>query len=393
MLRRVLATVLLMACTVLVLANAGPLARGWPWANPQAIKRDISVSDGEQTLRPLAERLVRSDPMQIESLSRLALIDFQYNRPKLADRTLRVAGQLGWRDPLVQNYWMLLSIQAGAWQPAAQRLDALLRIDAEPPYWQSGFDTMIANPAGRDALADRLAEDPHWAHSELVNFSPSDTPPERIADRIALLEAGWRKGLRINCGDLNQLTSNIFHANQTDIAYRLWVTHCDPEMAKGERNGVFQLIQPDGDNTLFGWQLGSAGNFNVDWTTQNDGSPALEINTSSSIKEMVAKRYIGLAPGAYQLAWRATNSANQATDQVGFQLTCMAKDQGRGDDIPLNATKVRDNGRTADFIIPAGPGCPLQTLAISVAPPGSALTQNNVAIQGMIIRRVSAARQ
>ena len=76
---------------------------------------------------------------------------------------MRLAGQLGWREPASSLYLFEEAMRAGDVGAAARRLDGLWRADPMRPIAPAMARRLIATPLGRAALERRLALGPAWA--------------------------------------------------------------------------------------------------------------------------------------------------------------------------------------------------------------------------------------
>lgn len=96
-----------------------------------------------------AKRLVRRRPLPAENLTLLATVQAKAGAMDEAQRTIQIAGQRGWRDPLAQEAVLRLALAAGDQAEAARRYAALFLRDRTPDRLLEELGpAVLAEPGG-----------------------------------------------------------------------------------------------------------------------------------------------------------------------------------------------------------------------------------------------------
>ncbi len=183
----------------------------------------------------LAERLVARAPIEPSSTALLGASRAASGDDSGADRAFRVAGQLGWRTPVTQSYWLFAALAAGDTRVAAQRLDALLRMRPDLLARPETLTPFESDAAGRDALFERLTTRPPWLAAYAGATDPA-TPAGLIARRLPVLTMLAERGIVLGCSSIAQGLGQLLSAGLTSEAATLRRSHC-PEPARESFSG------------------------------------------------------------------------------------------------------------------------------------------------------------
>jgi hypothetical protein len=218
-----------------------------------------------------------------------------------ADAAFRVAGQLGWRVPVTQRYWLARALQLGDWRVAAQRLDALLRQQPTLVNEAALIDPFETERAGRAELLARLALRPDWL--ERYGTDAEGLSPERLARRATVLVDLAKAGVVTGCKVAGAPVGRLAALGAVAEAQRLWRAQCgggqglvnDPRFA---RASLTEAASP------FDWAMGS--NADLDLSFSSDTGPRqLNVRGPARFTQPIASQLLVLAPGRYRLSWRA----------------------------------------------------------------------------------------
>jgi len=177
-----------------------------------------------------AERLVARAPIEPSSTTLLGASRAASGDDGGADRAFRVAGQLGWRTPMTQSYWLSAALAAGDTRVAAQRLDALLRQRPDLLSRSEVLAPFESDAAGRDALFERLLTRPPWLEAYAGATDPA-TPAALIARRLPVLTMLAGHGIVLGCAAIAPALGQLLSAGLTSEAATLRRWHC-PESAR-----------------------------------------------------------------------------------------------------------------------------------------------------------------
>lgn len=184
-----------------------------------------ALRDGDaRSIVMIGEKAVRDAPTDPQSTAMLGAGLLISGNQTRADRAFRVAGRLGWRVPITQNYWMAKALEVSDYQSAALRLDALGRQQPDLLAERQLLDPMERNPAGRAALIQRLALHPDWVPTYVANgvSAPTDAMLQRS---VVLLEAA-QAGVVLGCEVIAPLVRQMVALKLPEEAARLWQAHC-----------------------------------------------------------------------------------------------------------------------------------------------------------------------
>ncbi len=302
---------------------------------------------------------VRRSPVDPSSSALLASARLGLNDPEGAQRAFRVAGQMGWRVPLTQAYWMQQAIAADNLTVAATRMDALLR---QHP-WVLSQPGILAplenNPAGRAAIASRLMAAPTWLSS--YAFNVEGLSAEVITQRAQVLGLLAARGLRVGCDMAAPPTNRLVDTGRIAEAQALWRSQCLEAGTAIPADPEFAYLRIGGARTYFEWDLlGSADVGVVIVPGSKARAQQLEIHNGSPFTRQVLHQLIVPSPGRYRLSWLAATTDGKASNQALVELGCRQGPVQRL--VPIASGSLWH----ADVVI--GGDCPAHMLTVSVLP-------------------------
>lgn len=121
----------------------------------------LAAGDTRQAMHR-ARAALWHDPMDPPALALLGLADLEAGNRSRARQAMRLAGQLGWREPASGLYLFEEAMRAGDAGAAARRLDGMWRADPMRPIAPAMARRLVATPLGQAALQRRLALNPPW---------------------------------------------------------------------------------------------------------------------------------------------------------------------------------------------------------------------------------------
>lgn len=190
-------------------------------------KADLMIEIGTRALRDAP-----TDPQSAAMLGAGLLL--KDNQPQ-ANKVFLVAGQLGWRVPITQSYWLSKALAASDYRLAALRLDALLRQQPGLASERQLLDPMERNPAGRSALVQRMALKPEWLPNYAMDVTSS--PADVVLQRSDVLAEAGRQGLILGCTTIAPIVARLIELKLPNEAHRLASEHC-PENERGPVSAV-----------------------------------------------------------------------------------------------------------------------------------------------------------
>lgn len=302
---------------------------------------------------------VRRSPVDPSSSALLASARLALDDPAGAQRAFRVAGQMGWRVPFTQAYWMQQAIAAGNLTVAATRMDALLR---QHP-WVLGQPSVLAplegNPAGRQAIASRLMAAPTWLST--YAFSVEGLSAEVISERAQVLQLLAARGVRVGCEMAAPPTTRLVDTGRVAEALTLWRSQCPEAGTAIPADPDFANLRISGARSYFEWDLLGSADVGV-VIVPGSKAPAqqLEIHNGSSFTRPILRQLIVPAPGHHRLSWQATTTDGKPSNRVLVELGCRTG--------PVQKLVPTAEGPLwyADVVIDNA--CPVHVLTVSVLP-------------------------
>lgn len=150
-----------------------------------------------------AERLVRRRPLPAENLSLLAVAQAKAGRLDEAARTIQVAGQRGWREPMAQEAVLRLALSAGDTAEAARRYAALLLLERTPDALLEELGPAVLGEPdgmGQRTLVAVVTGGERW-HPLFLRRGARVIPPAAFS---AIAAESLAQGAAFDCGVLEQ---------------------------------------------------------------------------------------------------------------------------------------------------------------------------------------------
>lgn len=297
----------------------------------------------------LAQVALRRAPLDQRLLGIWGTAELARAREPEAQTIFGVAGALGWRDRATQRYWAFAALQLRDFPVAAQRTDALLRLDG-PRQHAALVRELEAMPAGRTALAQRLLLSPPWGVSWIAQ--PKGDAPARAA----VIERAVRGGYAAPPA-AGGLVRRLFEGGRVADAQRLWGV-----LEKGQSGTML----PNGFGypttwikSPFTWTLTVNGN--VDARIEGTGMEAeLIVVSVAATRQTAATHGMALAPGHYALEWNVVAEPD-ANRPMEVTVRCVVEN---ADLIRDAEPKILGTRRRQEFTVP--PGCAGQWIAFRV---------------------------
>ncbi len=277
-----------------------------------------------------------------------------------AERAFRVAGKLGWRVPITQNYWMTKALAQSDYNLAAMRLDALLRQQPALHRQRALLDPMERNPAGRAALIARMAAGPVWTASYASDVA--DLPADVMQQRTTVLLEAAAKGLVLGCPVIAPSASRLAILGLYAEGSALWRAHCPPAGTALVGDPNFAMAGLSEKLSAFAWEVLGNSELSLSFVPSPSSSgQRLTLDGQTTHSRLFLTQLLALPPGRYALSWSAGNAQLQPTHLVLASLTCRGGQPGW-----LLPTLDRSSGRwSAEVNVAAG--CPAQVLGFAAA--------------------------
>lgn len=316
---------------------------------------------------------IRHDPLHPSSAALYGWSLFSAGKDAEATAAFRVAGQLGWRDPLTQLYWYAAAVQQADYPIAAMRLDALLRQNPQDPRRDAIVYALESIPAGRAALIERMKEQPAWVTTYAGDAFPL-TPAQSQARYETLLALG-RAGAPLGCEGIAKFVLRLANARMLDQALTLRAAHCQGDSPAGAliTDGEFTAARTDRQLTPFDWAFDADGSVGI---TLGDvpglSGRALTAENGGSLTRAFASQIVRLTPGRYRLTGKIGGD-DGAQRRLGASISC-----GGGVRDQLPGMSVRGGQFAVSFTIKAD--CAVPKLGLTLAPGMGRVSVDSLAI-------------
>jgi len=337
-----------------------PSLMGWPYDAGAARSRAVFafLKTGPASAIAPARRAILSDPLSAPVVSMLGRSQLYANQLEQARKTFEVAGQLGWRDPLTQIYWVDQALKAQDFRVAAQRLDALLRQSPDDENRDRYLAIVADTPEGREALAERLKLSPPWGRA--IVTQTKDLPYDQILQRIDLMQ---RTGKGVwECHTVETLTQRLINLGKLNDAKALWAMSCQTSGAL-IFDGGFDNVDPLKPAVAFFWQLPDRGDADVAVSDDGNGKHSLTLEVGATVSLPIVRQLVVLNRGQYQLVWRTPRTSATQAQALQVSLAC-TPDIGMA--VKGKPVAGRPDTWTQDFFIDGE--CPARQLTFWLAP-------------------------
>jgi len=300
-------------------AMRSPSLQGWPYdigASRSRAARAL-IGDGPASAIHHIKRSIAADPLDSRVVGLLGRAWLLAGNEAAAETAFRVSGQLGWRDPSTQIYWMGKALEVGDAKVAAERLDALLRQFPNFEERDQLISALAQNPDGNTELAKRLKLAPSWTGAFT---SPSmDLPAAQIVWRGEVMRLVGSEVF--NCRKSLQLVNDLIALNFLGDATALWRTNCLGPTSL-IYDGGFENIDTTKTTSGFDWQLSNRGDVDVQVEEATPGNRRLQATVNAAYAVPVLSQLVVLGPGRYHLSWRTPDTGADAARAFSISFDC-----------------------------------------------------------------------
>lgn len=327
--------------------------------------------------RDAALLALRAAPVEPESPALLGAALLGLGDADGAERAFLVAGQMGWRTPLTQYYWMQQAVALGDFRVAALRLDAMLRQNPALVTDSALLAPFESQSGGREAFVGMLATQPNWLSDYLANLE--GVPPASVLVRQEILMALAGRTGPLGCRRIGTVVSVLVMRGAVLPADALWRRHC-PEQAVGlVGDGDFRVLDVQQPSSAFDWSV--AGNSDVSLSLADGrraGTRQLVLASTAPFTRSIVSRLIPLRPGRYVVSWRAEDGEGRDQGRIVASLSCHAG-EAPGDPRPDAGSPAPGGRRAAIFDVDAA--CPARWLTFGIAPGPGEVRLGEIAIE------------
>ncbi|WDA41874.1 hypothetical protein [Erythrobacter sp. BLCC-B19] len=176
-----------------------------PLRNESQVAITRAALAGTDSARALAEaeRLVQRRPIPARNLVLLSVSQAKAGKAEDAAKTIQIAAQRGWREPLAQEAMLRIALAAGDEAEAARRYAALFLRDGTPEPLLSELGTaVLAKPGGlgQSTMVAIVVGGERW-HAAFLGRGPRVMPPAAFS---AITADSLARGAAFDCAALGQ---------------------------------------------------------------------------------------------------------------------------------------------------------------------------------------------
>ena len=194
--------------------------RGFAWT---VLTEQALLAQDAPSANTFARELVRVRPLPAENLTLLSKAGLLSGDVETGLAALEEAGKRGWREPRAQQAMAQAALLTNNADAASLRIVALLATGAVGRDVTSPMVQQLAqSPAGRNALAQRLAEEGHWQKNFLA-IGPALMTSAEFAD---LVKRALALNAALDCTGLRRAAHMIDARGSPELAQEVWPGAC-----------------------------------------------------------------------------------------------------------------------------------------------------------------------
>jgi len=255
----------------------------------------LAVADARwPRAQELANRLVRHRPVPASSLSLLAMARSRGGQApdKTALAALSEASARGWRDGFAQTGALAMALQAGRYDVAALRMDALWRTQAASAQTEPLLEEAFAIPQVRAQLAARYAAGVPWA-AAFVGWAGANVPPDQFGD---FMQRATPARAAPDCRTFAGIATKNVRAGRPQVARQLWDRFCK-DHSQGSETRLVEIASDDAIVGPFDWTYpGDSG-----LVRSFDARGTMHFRSLGLLRGQVAQRWADFAPGEHTI--------------------------------------------------------------------------------------------
>ncbi|MXP27035.1 hypothetical protein GRI39_13460 [Altererythrobacter indicus] len=274
----------------------------------------LLANDGTNTVSQATELLSRR-PIPAENLSLLAS-GMMLEKSNRVGPVLQAGVTRGWRDMLLQLAALDGALQTRNWEVAIQRLTALRTMRRPKEFIDPVVEQIVQNPQGRRAYAAFLKGSP----VETAGFIRDGLDFLDSATYTNVILMAAKDGAKFDCDQMANATDRLLRNNAGQNARQLWPKRC--ATVSSNQAGMMTFPSSTVENGPFDWQYPSEPGLMRDYRG-NGPVTTLSFSNSDSLKRILAKRFLTLAPGQHSITMQDREGGS--VSDIDVLVACLGK--------------------------------------------------------------------
>jgi tetratricopeptide (TPR) repeat protein len=317
--------------------------------------------------RGWAQRALRYNPLDTQSLVALALIAEKKGDKQNAADLMQIAGARTWRDEANQLWLFKYDARRGDFMQALTHLDAILRVDMNA---KTRFFLVLASftvePQTLKALTSFLATAPPWREWFLSQLSLHLINVSRLTDLYTALA---KTDHPPTTDELRPYISRLIDVGQYKQAYATWINTLPAALRPNKTypyNRDFTI--PVDDEMPFNWVLREIPGEDVQIVPSPDGGRKRVLRAQFSGARVIfagATQLLMLPPGDYRFSGRVKADDLRTTRGLWWRIYCAGKSGATLAQTKLVSGTIPWTEFTAKFQVPAA-DCQAQWLQMEL---------------------------
>lgn len=355
----------------MVSGGTAPIAASLRPQNGEARGRVAEAALAARQFERAAEEsraALRHSPLVVSAAYSLGQLAERSSGAGSGDRWLRLAGAMGWRHRPTQFWALQRALLTGDVAVAAARVDALLRIEADPRTLKL-VRLLAAEPRATPSLVERLAKTPLWRRPLLD--PPQPMSKAEVAGAMALIAGLRSTAAPPEASDIRGAQRDLIAQGDYAVAIRLdqTILRRKPDAGSLIDDGGFNrpLTFYQGLGSALDWAIGVMPGASASLDSSG-GNPSVAIAADGWGQGGPMFRHIPLAPGRYRLRY-AMRGEPDSPELVGILVGCATRLNQWTTSLPVPLRSTGWEQRQFDFTV--SPDCPLVRLALGSISQGS----------------------
>lgn len=354
-------------------ASAPDTARSWnsdePAALDQLAQQLLADPDGDlNEAQSLAQRALRSDPLDERALSLLGRIAERKGDAQSADVLMRMAGARTWRDSTTQAWLYNRNFSRKDYGQALQHLDAIMRIAPQDVRVRifPALAAFTVDPHAFAALTDFLVAAPPWRGWFLMSLSIALANQSRLTELYSALKDSSNPP---TTSELIPYLNRLIKDHDFAQAYQIWQGTLPPSQRTNEKYPYNRDFEAPADGMPFNWILKSVPGADIQVVPSSGGSRTRVLRVQFSgarVSFANVSQLMLLPPGSYSFTGKVKADDLHTSRGLWWRIYCAETPQDSLGQTDLVSGAMPWTDFSIDFVVP-DKGCVAQKLQLELA--------------------------